>query len=331
MKKTALFIFTLLLSLGFTKALAQTPRLGLCVYNGQDTFIQSLFTYIEELAQGRAEVFVRDAANDQNKQNDQIQALLDLGVDALVVNPVDRISAVYLIGMAQKAGTPIVLVNREPLQSDLDLYDLAYYVGIDPKEQGELSGETAADYFLNHPDADKNNDGVMQVVLLKGEPGHQDAENRTDAALKAIRTKGVKVEVVAQDTAMWERSLGQEKMAGFLNSLGDSIECVLCNNDDMALGAIDALKAAGYFTLGRSMPVLGIDFTAPAKEALKAQTLYGTVVNDAKEQGRAAFELSLLLSKGEKPNEENFPYTVNGKVVYLDSRVITLETLALEE
>lgn len=310
---------------------AGAPVLGLCIYNGQDTFIQSLFFHIEALSAGRANLMIEDAANDQNRQNDQIAGLLDAGIDALVVNPVDRTSAVYLIDMAKRAHIPIILVNREPFRGDLDRYELAYYVGIDPKEQGELSGQLAARYFLDHPSADKNGDGVMQIVMLKGEPGHQDAEHRTQSSLKAILSFGVTPEVLAQDSGMWERSQGQEKMAGFLNAFGDSIECVLCNNDDMALGAIDALKAAGYFSSGRFMPVLGIDATAPALEALRAGTLYGTVMNDAREQARAVLELALLLSSGAAITEDVFPYETSGKMVYVNSRVVTLQTLEEDE
>ena len=303
------------------------PLVGVCIYNGEDTFMSSLLDVILAEAQDVATLIVCDAQNDQNRQNDQVEALLKAGLDALIVNPVDRTTAIYQLQMAMRYQAPIVFINREPLLEDLALYDKAYYVGIDPKEQGELSGQLAGRYFLEHPSADKNGDGVMQIVLLKGEPGHQDAEHRTQSSLKAILSSGVALELLGQGTGMWERSQGQEKMAGFLNAFGDRIECVLCNNDDMALGVIDALKAAGYFSSGRFMPVLGIDATAPALEALKAGTLYGTVMNDAREQGRAVFELALLLSSGETVTEENFPYDMQGKVVYVNSRVVTLQTL----
>ncbi|MCL2866717.1 MAG: galactose ABC transporter substrate-binding protein [Clostridia bacterium] len=332
MKRITVWMAVLLLALSscLSARAAEGPVVGVCIYNGQDTFIQSMFSLLETQADGRAQLHIRDAANDQNKQNDQIGELLALGVDALVVNPVDRTGAVYLIDMAKKQGVPIIMVNREPLTSDLDRYALAYYVGIDPKEQGELSGLLAAEYFKNNPYADKNGDGVMQTVLLKGEPGHQDAELRTRYSTMAVQSAGVHMEILAQDTAMWERSLGQEKMAAFINTFGDRIECVLCNNDDMALGAIDALKAAGYFSSGKFMPVLGIDATAPALESLRAGTLYGSVVNDAFEQARAIIELALILSDGRAVTPENFPYEVNNKVVYIKSRVITKAILEAE-
>lgn len=295
------------------------PSLGVCIYNFEDTFISSLLDVIREEADGVATLTVCDAQNNQNRQNDQVEELLKSGVDALIVNPVDRTTAIYQLQMAMRYQKPIIFINREPLLEDLALYDKAYYVGIDPKEQGLLSGQLAADYFKRHPEADKNGDGKMQLVILKGEPGHQDAELRTIYAMKALQQEGVQVEKLQEETALWERSLGQERMATLLSTHGSRIECVISNNDDMALGAIDALKAAGYFAGGKYMPVIGIDATLPAREALEQGSLYATVFNDAAGQGKAAVALAILLANGGSVTPETFPYDINGKVVYIKS------------
>ena len=305
--------------LGAARAADAPPSLGICIYNGEDTFIASFLAVMRGEAAGRAEVTVADAQNNQNRQNDQVEALLEGGVDALIVNAVDRTSAIYLMQMAARYGVPIVFFNREPLWEDLDAYEMAYYVGIDPKEQGLLQGKLAADYFKEHPSADKNGDGRMQLVVLKGEPGHQDAELRTLYAIKSIQGEGIVLDKLREETALWERSLGQERMAALLNAYGDRIECIISNNDDMALGAIDALKAAGYFADGRYIPVIGIDATAPAVEALSQGSLYATVVNNAYEQGKAVVLLTLLLTEGSRVHADNFPYELQGKVVYIQS------------
>ena len=158
----------------------------------------------------------------------------------------------------------------------------------------------------------------MQYIMLKGEPGHQDAELRTEYSIKAVEDAGIKVEKLAEDTGMWDRVKGQEKMAAFLAKHGDSIEAVFANNDDMALGAIEALKAAGYFKDGKFMPVVGVDATAPALQALEEGTLLGTVLNDAKNQGRATFNIAYVLGKGETPTKENIGYEItDGKYVWV--------------
>lgn len=332
--RTALCVLLAALALplcGPARAGEKLPVIGVCIYNMDDTFMGSLTGALTRLARGRAETLLHYAQSNQNTQNNQVDELLERGVDALIVNPVDRTAAIFLERMAMQSGTPIVFINREPLQEDLAQYDKAYYVGIDPKEQGSLSGSMAADYFLGVPGADLNGDGRMQLVLFKGEPGHQDAELRTVYSLKALRDKGVEVELVSEEVARWERTLGQERMAALLNAFGGEIECVISNNDDMALGAIDALKAAGYFGAGgKYMPIFGIDATAPAMEALRQGTLYATVYNNANSQGAAAIELALLLARGESVTAESFDYPMENKVVYIHSVAFTKDLLASE-
>lgn len=322
MKKFAILI-CLLLAL-VPAARAEQPKIAFLAYNTQDTFIASVISQVEDRAQGAAALTVLNAANNQNTQNAQLEAQLDAGADAVIVNAVDRTSAIYLIGLAMKYEKPIVFINREPLFEDLCLYDGAYYVGTDPKELGTICGQIMADYFLAHPAADKNGDGVIQYVLLKGQLGHQDAELRTLYSVKALQDAGFSLEKLAEEDARWERTQGQEAMAGFLNEYGDGIECVISNNDDMALGAIDALKAAGYFSNGLFMPVVGVDATRQALEALGQGTLLGTVLNNAADQGNAAFELALTLGEGKSLDDYAYDIT-NGKYIWIPGRAILAE------
>ncbi len=326
-KAVALWLALFMLTAPLSFALSQEalPTLGVCIYNGEDTFISSLLDAIQADVGAAATLLIRDGRNDQNLQNDQVEELLKSPVDALIVNPVDRTSAIYLLQMALRYEKPIVFINREPLREDLEVYDKAYYVGVDAKEQGLLQGKLAAGYFKSHPFADRNQDDRMQLVILKGEPGHQDAELRTLFALKALQEEGIVIDKLQEETALWERSLGQERMAVLLNTYGKGIECVISNNDDMALGAIDALKAAGYFTGGRFLPVVGNDATAPAIAALGQGSLYATVINDAAGQGQAAVKLALLLAKGEAVTPETFPYPLDGKMVYIPTASLISE------
>ena len=117
---------------------------------------------------------------------------------------------------------------------------------------------------------------------------------------------------------MWDRVKGQDKMATFLAAHPDKIEAVFANNDDMALGAIEALKAQGYFGEGgKYVPVMGVDATAVGKDAIKAGEMLATSLNDAKNQAYATIELAALLAKGEEPTAENYSYTVDGKYIWI--------------
>ena len=317
-----------LLLLGSPALAEELPAFGVCIYDGTDTFMASLRLHLETYAQGKARLTVYDSRNDQNLQNDQVEGMLEAGADVLIINPVDRLAAGYLIEKARKRQTPVLFVNKEPLLEDLLLYEHAFYVGADGAQSGRLSGEILAEYFLAHPEADKNGDGTVQYVLIKGEPGHQDAELRTQNALKPLQEAGFRVEKLQEDTGMWRRQLGQEKMAGFLLAWGDQIECVIANNDEMALGAINALKAAGYFSGGRFMPVVGVDAISQAIEALRQGSLLGTVFNDGEQQAMAAVDLAILLAKGEEITADTYAYPISGeRFVWIPYQRITREDL----
>lgn len=305
---------------------AENIHIGMLIYNGPDTFMTDVFARMQALS--GAETGVRatflDGKNSQVQQNDQVEQMLKEGVDALIVNLVDRTTAVYVIRLVMQYDVPVVFINREPLAEDLATYDKAYYVGNNPKVSGLLCGEVLAEYFAGHPEVDKNGDGIIQYVMLKGEPGHQDSELRTIYSVKALRAAGYALERLGEDTAMWERAIAQEKMSSYLSTFGERIECVIANNDEMALGAIEALKAAGYFSNGKFMPVVGVDATANARAALVEGTLLGTVLNDPQGLSEAAYALAVLLARGETPGEENFPFAITReKFIWTDSRKIT--------
>jgi len=303
---------------------ATDKTVGVAVYKFDDTFMTAVRNSIETAAEGKIEVDVVDSQNAQPTQNEQVDLFVSKGYAAMAINPVDRTAAASVLDKAKAANIPVVFFNREPLAEDMAKWDKVYYVGAKAEESGTLQGQIAVDYWKANPEADRNGDGVIQYAMLTGEPGHQDAELRTEFSVKAITDAGLKVEEVAKDTAMWDRVQGQEKMSAFLGSQGDKIEMVLANNDDMALGAIEALKAAGYFTGDKIMPVVGVDATAPAMEALKAKTLVGTVLNDAENQGKATLNLALVLAQGQAPTKENVGYDItDGKYVWVPYKKVT--------
>ena len=274
-------------------------KIGVTIYKFDDTFMSGVRRAIEANAADKAELSIVDSQNQQPTQNDQVDTFLTQKVKALAINPVDRTAAGVIVDKAKAKNVPVVFFNREPLAEDMAKSDKVFYVGAKAEQSGTMQGEILAEYWKANPAADKNKDGKIQYIMLTGEPGHQDALLRTEFSIKAVEAAGIVVDKLAEDTAMWNRVNGQEKMAAFLAKFGDKVEAVLCNNDDMALGAIEALKAAGYFDGKKYMPVVSVDATAPALDALEAGTLLGTVLNDADRQGKATFDLAYSLAQGQ--------------------------------
>ena len=300
------------------------PSIGVTIYKFDDTFMTGVRNAITEAGKDTANISVVDSQNSTATQNDKVDLFITKNTKALAINPVDPASSGAIITKAKAKNVPIVFFNRVPSANDMNSWDKLYYVGAKPEQSGTMQGQIIAKYWKEHPEADKNKDGVLDYVMLTGEPGHADAVARTKFSIDEITKQGIKVNLVATDTAMWDRVKAQDKMASFLTSKGDQIEAVFANNDDMALGAIEALKAKGYFTGGKYMPVVGVDATAPGVQAIKDGTMLGTVLNDAKNQGKATEKIAEVLAKGQTPSKENTGYTItDGKYVWIDYKAIT--------
>lgn len=290
-----------------------------------DTFRTGIRNAVYTAAEAKnVQVDIWDGNNSQATQNEKMALMLQQKFDALVINPIDRTQAGVMVDNMKQAGTPIVFYNREPAVADLQRWDRAYYVGSRAEQAGRLQGQILIRYFREHP----TSDGVIRYVLLEGEPGHQDAAARTKYVIAALEEAGLKTEKAAGTAAMWNRSKAQDFMETTLAASDARIDCIIANNDDMALGAIDALKMKGFFQGGLSMPVVGVDATGPALRALEEGTLLGTVLNDARSQGQALFNISNVLAQGQTPDSSNcgFPLT-DGKYIWIDYKIITKQNI----
>lgn len=309
---------------------AKKVSIGCTIYKFDDTFMTGVRNSITTAAtEAKSSVEVVDSQNSSATQNDKIDLFITKKVNALEINPVDQAASDAIIKKAKNADIPVVFFNRMPSATDLNSWEKLYYVGAKPEQSGIMQGKILAEYWKAHPEADKNKDGIMDYVMLTGEPGHPDAIARTKSSIDEIKNQGIKVNVIASDTGMWNRVTAQDKLQSIIAAKGNKIEAVLANNDDMALGAISALKAAGYFTKGKFMPVVGVDATAPGIAALADDTLLGTVLNDAKNQGIATFKLSQILAEGKVPTDENVGYKLTDKkYVWIDYKPITKANMA---
>jgi len=272
-------------------------QIGVAIYKFDDTFMSYMRNAIIQNAQGKIDVNMVDSQNAQPVQNDQVDQFITRKMKAIAINPVDRTAAGTIVAKAKAANIPVVFFNREPFENDMKAWDKVYYVGAKAEQSGTMQGEIAAEWWK----ANKPAGTVLRYIMLKGEPGHQDAELRTEYSIKAVQAAGIQVQLLAEDTAMWDRPRAVEKMDAFWARFGDQIDMVFCNNDDMALGAIESLRKVGFFSGGKYLPVVGVDATPPALQALAEGTLLGTVLNDAANQGKATFDLTYALATGATP------------------------------
>ena len=326
---------TLLLTLPACRAGGEsgpTLRIGVALYQQEDTFIDTVARELQRVAleeeQARnvkINLYITDGKESQTTQNEQVDRFLERGYDVICVNIVDRTAAAVIIDKAQAAGVPVIFFNREPVEEDLRRWKHAYYVGLPAGDAGILQGELVLDAWRSHEEAlDRNGDGVIQYVMLEGEPGHQDALLRTEYCISTLTGAGVATEKLASDAANWQRGQAAVQMRQWLREYGADIEVVFANNDDMALGVIDACTEAGLDK--DTMPfIVGVDATPPALEALREGTLKGTVRNDAAGLAENIMHLAASLSAGGEPSRD--VTLTDGSYVWLRYEAVTAESL----
>ncbi len=310
------------------------PLVGLLLYNKADPYIGEFARQILDLGSGRFLMVERDAENSQLSQNAQLEALIRRRPALVMINPVDRLAAYAMVRRLSAEDIPVIFFNREPLERDLRLWDRAYYVGARAEQSGRMQAELAMDLFGGNPAAlnasDRDGDGRIQLVLLKGEQGHQDAELRTSALFAAFEEAGFAVEPLAIEVANWRSDEAYAKIGSIARSLGDRIELVVSNNDAMALGAIRRLRELGFYRDvdgdGRPdrgdpswLPVLGIDGLAEAQASIGEGYLYATVKNDSLSMAEAMVELAGRVVAGE-PLAGMAYHPQDGAYIWIDYR-----------
>ncbi|MFB6325759.1 methyl-galactoside ABC transporter substrate-binding protein [Pantoea deleyi] len=298
MNKKVFTLTALVASMMFgATAHAADTRIGVTIYKYDDNFMSMVRKDIEKEAKaiGGVQLLMNDSQNDQSKQNDQIDVLMAKGVKALAINLVDPAAAAVVVDKARANDVPVVFFNKEPNAKVLAGYDKAYYVGTDSKESGIIQGKLIEKHWKATPAWDLNKDGTIQFVLLKGEPGHPDAEARTKYVIDTLNKDGLKTQQLAMDTAMWDTAQAKDKMDAWLSGPNaKKIEVVIANNDAMAMGAVEALKAHNM----TSIPVFGVDALPEALALVKSGALAGTVLNDAENQAKATLDIANNLANG---------------------------------
>lgn len=262
-------------------------KVGICIYKFDDNFMTTYRNALQKILEDKGyEVTVVDGNNDQAKQTEQINTFITQGVDALIINPVMTSAAAQMIDTVKAAGIPTVIINREPTADEMAAYDKLVYVGCDAAQSGTMQGELILDTANK---GDINGDGKVSYIMIQGDPENIDAQLRTEYSVKALTDAGIEVEQLNLTRGDWDQAKGQEICANDLSQFGEKVEVVFCNNDAMALGAMEAIASAGR-VVGEDIYLVGVDALDAAVDAVKAGKMTGTVLNDANGQAEMAVE-----------------------------------------
>ncbi|MBQ7615396.1 MAG: galactose ABC transporter substrate-binding protein [Butyrivibrio sp.] len=277
-------------------------KVGVCIYQFADNFMTLFRTELENylISQGfsKDNITIVDGANDQATQTNQIQNFITQGVDVLIINPVNSSSAATITDLVVGANIPLVYINREPDADEEARWQSnswnVTYVGCDARQSGTMQGEIIVD--LGKEKVDLNGDGKIQYIMIEGDPENVDAQYRTEFSIKALKDAGWEVDCLDDQVGMWDQATAQQLVANSLSAHPDT-EVVFCNNDAMALGALQSIEAAGR-KVGTDIYLVGVDALTEALEDVLAGTMSGTVFNDHIAQSHGAADAAINYIKG---------------------------------
>ena len=277
-------------------------KVGVCIYQFSDNFMTlfrtELENYLVEKGFSKDNITIVDGANDQATQTGQIDNFITEGVDVLIINPVNSSSAATITDKVVAAGIPLVYINREPDEEEQkrwsdNNWDVTY-VGCDARQSGTFQGEIIADLGLDAIDLNKN--GKVDYIMVEGDPENVDAQYRTEKSIERL-SQDIEVEELTKQRGDWDQTKGQEITANALSQYGDKIDVVFCNNDAMALGALQAIEAAGR-TVNKDIYLVGVDALVEVVENVMNDKMTGTVFNDYFGQAHKAADVALDFVNG---------------------------------
>ncbi len=292
-------------------------KVGISIYKFDDNFMSSYRVILDKILKEKGyNVTIVDGNNDQAKQTEQVQTFISQGVDALIINPVMTTAAAKTVALVKDANIPTVFINREPEAADMAPYNRLVYVGCNAAQSGTFQGELILETSNK---GDINGDGKVSYIMIQGDPENIDAQLRTEYSVKALEDAGMPVEKLDLQRGDWDQARGQEICAADLSQYKEKIEVVFCNNDSMAMGAMQAIQAAGR-KVGEDIYLVGVDALPEALTAVKEGSLTGTVLNDAKSQAEMAVKCMEELLDGKT-------YAEGEQSIYVDYVKVSQENV----
>ena len=288
------------------------------IMSQRDEFLSSLEAGAKKAAaELGVNLVTQDANQDESKQIQYVQAAAADGQKAVIVNPINPSACQSIIDAA--GDMKVVFVNRVPDDTSI-LNENAVYVGSDEHTSGKFQGDFLAKYFKDKGQTD------IKYILLRGIEGQTSTTLRTESVLKALADNGINATETYGKSCLYDRTEALNQMGNILAHYSKEFDCIICNNDAMALGAIEACTQANRTI---DFPIVGIDATADGRQAIKDGTLAMSVFQDPNGQGGGAVAAALNLINGAALNEgTNFDVDETGFILWVPFEEVTPDNVA---
>ncbi len=279
-------------------------KIGILMYGNNDPYIAKVAANLESEMGKVGKVYIEWAESSQATQNTQFLLMIEKDIDILLANIVEPVIAPRIMDQAKINNIPVVFFDREPDLKRLDKYSNMIYVGTDAKKSGVMQGEMISAIWKNNPQYDRNNDGIMQYIMLRGNSDSVEATARTINSVGRTKELGIEMSQLCETfVCNGDRVLAQDAMRYVMLSHKEDVEFVIANNDNMGLGAIDILQSFGYNIGGttRQIPVFGVNAIDEALIYIKEGFMSGTVKQDATKMAEVIAITAKNLLDGKNP------------------------------
>ena len=277
------------------------PKIGIAMRSFDDATSVSIRRAIETAALDKADLAVIDGQNQQSAQNMQVSSFFERKLGAIAVDPVDGAAVGPLVDRAKAQKTPLVFFDRRPPNQAMRSWDKVFFVGTRESEAGAAQANILASYWKSEPLADRNKDGILQLLVLDGELGGPGAAELAESCIRALGATGIKTQLLAAEDRAAPRSA-----ASLIAKHAGRIEAVICADPGCALSAIEAFKTVSTFKNRRGLPIVALGEGQPSpalQKALETGSILGAAYEDTRSQGQAVFDLALALAKGSDPGK----------------------------
>lgn len=302
-------------------------------YNEYTNQLKSSFERIQENNKDTINYKFYDGEGKQSVQNNQLDEIIKEGTDIILLSLVDINSDKAIESVINKIkmnNIPIIFFHRQPQSlKSIASYGKSLFIGPDDAESGRLQGTIINEAWRHKEIFDENNNGIFEYILIKGDRGNVTTETRSEYVIRSLNEYGIKSLEIASEYCNWDKDYAKSAVKNLFLSYGNSIEGIICNNDEMAEGSIEAIREFGY-NVGNldnnNIIVVGIDGLEEALNLIKKKEMTGTVIHDINGMAEALYLVGNNMVLGKNPlSNTKYKFDSSGvalRIPYLGYEII---------